>query len=169
MNNKRHRVERRANRPQPIGRLIDRALSKPMRRNGFAHSEVLTRWSAIVGPELASASCPEKLSYAPHNHGAGTLSIRVTGAAALEFQHREPQIIERVNAYFGFRAVSRIRLIQGSLPTSDDRPDARPIEPPAGKSSGRPRSTIGVADERLRDALDRLGQQIDSTDPLPAK
>ena len=157
-------LERRWGRPQQIGRLIDRVISKPLRRNGFAHSEILTRWSAIVGAELAAESCPEKLSFAPHNQGAGVLCIRVASAAALEFQHRAPEIVERVNSYFGFRAVSRLRLVQGSMPSTDNRARPRPAPAKAQYPVAPSIATRSVVDDGLRAALDRLSVHIEQPD-----
>jgi len=36
------------------------------------------------------------------------LEIRVEGAAALELQHSEPRVIERINAHFGYAAIRRL-------------------------------------------------------------
>ena len=160
MNNKRDKAERRSNRAQHVGRLIDRVIAKPLRRNGFAHSEVLTRWSAIVGAELAAVSCPEKLSFTPHNQGTGVLSIRVASAAALEFQHRQSEIIERVNSYFGFRAVKRLRLVQAPLPTFAHQNVIAPVRTIAPKPSTPSSQTRAVENDDLRAALDRLEQRI---------
>jgi len=160
VNKKRDKTERRSNRAQHVGRLVDRVIAKPLRRNGFAHSEVLTRWAAIVGTELAAVSCPEKLSFAPHNQGAGVLSVRVASAAALEFQHRQPQIIERVNSYFGFRAVNRLRLIQAPMPNFTQENDPKPARTIAPKPSTPSTKTRAVDNDDLRNALDRLEQRI---------
>lgn len=160
MNNKLNSAERRSNRSQPIGRLVDRLIAKPLRRNGFANSEVLTRWSAIVGAELAAVSCPEKLSFTPHNQGAGVLSIRVASAAALEFQHLQPQIVERVNSYFGFRAVSRLRLLQAPLPSFVTPAEPAPARREVRDSPTPSTLTRAVRNDDLRDALARLEQQI---------
>ena len=160
VNNKRDKAERRSNRAQHVGRLIDRVIAKPLRRNGFAHSEVLTRWSAIVGTELAAVSCPEKLNFTPHNQGTGVLSIRVASAAALEFQHRQPEIIERVNSYFGFRAVKRLRLVQAPLPTFAHQKAIEPARTVAPKPLTPSSQTRAVENDDLRAALDRLEQRI---------
>lgn len=151
-------VERRTRRPQSVARVIDRVLAKSLRRNGFAHSEILTRWSTIVGEELAAVSCPEELRFAPHNHGAGVLTVRVAGGAALEFQHREPAIMERINAFFGFRAVRQLRLKQASMADISPKTEKRRMPTPVKVRSTR--TTQNIEDSELRLALDRLASRI---------
>ncbi len=163
MTKKTQPVERRARRPQPLGRAIDRVLARSLRRNGFAHSEILTRWSTIVGNELAAISCPEKLSFAPHNQGAGILTVRVTGAAALEFQHRQPIVVERINAYFGFRAVRQIRLKQARIAAIG--PDREARKPLLAAKAPPYAQTQRICDPGLRLALDRLAQQVGAAKP----
>ena len=158
MTKKSQPVERRARRPQPVARVVDRVLAKSLRRNGFAHSEILTRWPTIVGKELAAVSCPEELSFAPHNHGAGVLTVRIAGAAALEFQHRQPVIMERINAFFGFRAVRQLRLKQACMTDISLKPENRRITTPIKVRSTR--ATHRIEDEQLRLALDRLAAHI---------
>ena len=158
MTKKSQPVERRTRRPQSVARVIDRVLAKSLRRNGFAHSEILTRWSTIVGEELAAVSCPEELRFAPHNHGAGVLTVRVAGAAALEFQHRQPAIMERINAFFGFRAVRQLRLKQASMANLSPKTEKQRMSAPIKVHSTR--TTQNIEDVDLRLALDRLASRI---------
>ena len=44
------------------------------------------------------------------------LVLRVDGAKALDVQYRAQQIIERINAYFGYAAVAQLRVIQAPMP-----------------------------------------------------
>lgn len=88
-----------------------------IRKRGLAEARIVTDWPKIVGAQVAACTCPEKL--APGSDGVdGTLHIRVAGGWATELQHLEPVFVEKVNAYFGYKAVSRLRLQQGPLPES---------------------------------------------------
>lgn len=169
MTRKTQAVERRSRRPQAVADALDRVLAKSLRRNGFAQGEILKRWPAIVGDELAALSCPEKLSFTPHNQGAGVLTVRVAGAAALEFQHRQPTILERINAYFGFRAVRRIRLKQAPIAAIEPGRGSRRSRPAAPAAPAAPSArTRRIADRDLRLALDRLGARVGAPRPPPA-
>lgn len=147
-------------------------LMRPLaRQRGTATARLAAEWPTIVGPEIARHSLPERLG---GGHGrpansqrratapatGGTLRLRVEGPLALELQHLAPQIIERINGYFGYAAVGRLQIVQGPLPR-------RPL--PAGTTRA-PLDTQGrqslrervapVADDALRSALERLGQAV---------
>jgi len=129
-------------------------------------------WPEIVGADLARQSRPEKLSGArssSSNPGNGTLQLRCTGAAALELQHRSPEIIQRVNAFLGFTAVAKISLVQGPLPQTRavSRPHlAVPVDAATRRSMAQAVDKVGSPE--LRAALARLGEAI-ARDPAPTK
>ena len=93
--------------------LLPKITREAFRDRGFYQASILTNWPEIVGEEMASRSCPEKISK------AGVLTVRVEGSFALEFQHIEPQLLERIATHFGHKAVSRIALRQGPMPRDE--------------------------------------------------
>ncbi len=119
-------------------------------------------WPAIVGPELARTTQPEALLAGRGARGtqvAGkALRLRVSGAAALEVQHMTGQIVERVNAYFGHKAIDDIRLVQGTIARP---PVPRPLPAPDPATTARMAGRVAeVKDPELRAALARLGARI---------
>ncbi len=106
---------------QPIATLLDHAIEPALKARGFASSAIHMHWAEIVGPELARWSEPASLRWPPRPPGAAeikegaTLTIRVEGAFALDLQHRAPQVIDRINGYFGWRCVERLAFKQGPI------------------------------------------------------
>jgi hypothetical protein len=140
-----------------VGKTIGDALS----RQGFASVEIVTHWQDIVGDDLARRSEPMKLTWPRRDDpdSVGILQIRVEGAYALEVQHLQPVIIERVNRYFGWRCVGRIAIRQGPVSPRRKRP-ARPAEPAAEKVE-QAKARIGTfEDEKLAHSVARLGAMI---------
>src|SRR5262245_20513866 len=142
--------------------LLSRLLQPAARRRGLAEAKLLTEWSTVVGPHFASRCHPMRLN--PRSDGpGGVLVLHATGAAALELQHSEPQILERINGYFGYDAVARLRLIQAPLP----KRTAGSL-PPIGRGvSAADESEIAQAvgeilDPGLRAALHELGRSLKS-------
>ena len=85
--------------------------------------------------------------------------MRVEGPAAVELQHESPHVIERLNTYYGYQAVTAIKIVQGPLvrgPQTSERPSVGPLPPAA--EAGLQREVGQVEDEHLRDALVRLGR-----------
>lgn len=116
-------------------------------------------WPEIVGAELARQSRPEKLT-GGRAKAPGTLHLRCTGAAALELQHRVPEILQRVNAFLGFTAVARIALIQAPLPPAQQASPRLVTPVDAATRRGMLEAAERVGDPELRAALKRLGQAI---------
>lgn len=130
-------------------------LIRPLAKaRGTALASLLAEWPLIVGDELARVSLPDKLT-------GTTLRLLVVPAAALVLQHDAPQIMARINAYYGRAAVSRLALVQGPLPLAPNPPPPRGRPPLAAhRQAALKTATQGIADERLKAALERLGRAI---------
>jgi len=103
-------------------------MADAFKKQGFASTELVTRWKDIAGPEIAACSEPMKLQWQRVRRAstrAATLVLRAEGPAALEIQHQSTVILERVNRYFGWQAVGRIVLRQAPL----SKPRTRPPPP----------------------------------------
>ncbi len=145
-----------------VGSFLPALTTKAFQKYGFSTVSLLTDWPAIVGGEVAKCTSPERLKWRrrgqqpagdeddPSGRTGATLVLRVDGAMALEVQYQARQIIERINAYFGYAAVAELRLIQAPAPTPPPhrtRPAAQPLT----------FEVADIADAGLRDALARLG------------
>jgi hypothetical protein len=146
--------------PRPIRDLLKGCLGPTFARQGFAAAGVVTHWPEIVGTEIAALAEPIKLNW-PRNQAdtaePATLVLRAEGPAAIEIQHMSGQIIERVNRFFGWRAVGRIAIRQAPLAQAAAR--AAPPAPDA-REAERIAKSLDVADPSLRDALGRLGAAV---------
>jgi len=151
-----------------IAAAVDRVARPMLRRRGMAAARILTDWAEIVGPDLAAYSLPERLVPGAHGHG-GTLHVRVSGGLAIELQHLEPLVVERINSHFGYKAVAGLRLVQGPLPRANVSPPVarRPI--PAAEDAALTARLEGIADTDLRDALAGLGRAMLSRGEPPTE
>jgi hypothetical protein len=148
-------------------------LDKVAGRQGFAEPDVLLRWSEIVGEALAPTCRPVRVTYGRRGLGA-TLVLRTDGARAPEVEHLAPRIIERVNQFYGYRAVARIRITQsGAVPGFAEKQAgfaAAPPEPTEVDTERAAALTGGIEDAGLRAALTRLGANVLARSRLrPAK
>jgi hypothetical protein len=148
-------------RPRPLSDLLHKTLGPAFAKHGFASTEIITRWTEIVGPEIADHAQPEKIHWSRNQPGRppepGKLVLRVEGPIALEIQHLSGVILERVNRFFGWEAVGTIRLRQAPLHRK-----LRPEHPgPDPQATARIKAALtDIEDEPLRDALARLGAAI---------
>lgn len=146
---------------RPLPDIAGTLLADSFRKQGFASSELVVRWSAIVGEDVAEHAEPLKIQWQKVPDGQppqpGTLVLRVDGPAAIEIQHMSHVILERVNRYFGFAAIGKIAIRQAPLRRAAEKP-ARAIDPQAIQSIAE--TLPAGADPALRDALARLGAAI---------
>lgn len=145
--------------PRRVADLIPRCLGPALAKRGFASSELITRWPDIVGEEISACAEPIKLQWPRGGAEAqepATLILRAEGPAAIEIQHLSGVIVERVNRFFGWRAVKRIAIRQAPL-ARRARPSRAAPDPEA---AARLAQTLDIADEGLRLALARLGAAI---------
>jgi hypothetical protein len=127
-------------------------------RHGFAGGALLVDWPAIVGSAVASHTLPVRIKFPPKDRSGGTLIIKVdSGAFATELAHLEPLIIERINGYFGWGAVAKLRLLHGPLP----QPRKKAAPPAPGEVPAVFEARLAtVEDPELRAVLERLGRRI---------
>jgi hypothetical protein len=138
------------------------ALAGPLRsaaaRRGFAEHRLLQRWAEVAGAELAPRCQPLKISHGGREGLGGTLVVAAEGATALEVQHQADRLAERVNRVFGYRAVSRVRVVQtASRAPAEPGGDVRPAPPRDAPPSP---AISAVGDPGLRAALARLEANI---------
>ncbi|YBW40579.1 Protein of unknown function DUF1159 [Nitrobacter sp. TKz-YC01] len=147
---------------KPLSALLGSVFSDAYARQGFASRELVTRWAAIAGPEIAAHSEPIKIQWPRPVEGQqqepATLVLRVEGPVALEIQHSSDIILQRVNRFFGWNAVGRLALRQAPLSRKTSRriarrPDAADVARVAG-------TLASIEDDDLRAALARLGASI---------
>jgi len=147
---------------RPLSDLLRDTIRDAFARQGFAATELVTRWPEIVGREIAAHCEPDKIQwprpYGDEEPAPGTLMLRVEGPMAVEVQHLRPLILERVNRFFGWQAVADLRLRQAPL-ARRERPAPRPIDHAEVQRLYATFTEIG--DDRLRDALARLGAAIE--------
>jgi hypothetical protein len=105
-----------------LGSAVAKIAAPVLGRRGFGEAQIILEWPAVVGEDLARDSLPVKLSFSRGDRLDGTLHLRVAAGAALEIQHREPVILERINGFFGYRAVGRLAIRQGPLPQRRPKP-----------------------------------------------
>ena len=136
------------------------------RRFGFIQSSVVTRWPEIVGARHAQVCAPEAIRFPPGEKSEGILQLVVTPAHAPIIQHVIPEIMERVNRFFGYKAVSRVKLRQGEVkaPATTARGENRGSAPvslrPIPMELGESLRDIG--DPELRTVLESLARSLGS-------
>lgn len=144
-----------------ISDLVPQIGRTAFRRFGFVQSSVVSRWPEIVGPTHAKVCAPEAIRFPPGEKSEGILQLVVTPSHAPIIQHVIPEIIERVNTFFGYKAVSRVKMRQGKVqpPSDKEKPKAPPSLKPIPMELGNSLRDIG--DPEMRAVLESLARSLD--------
>jgi hypothetical protein len=147
---------------KPIAELVPQIGRTAFRRFGFVQSNVVTRWPEIVGEAHARVCAPEAIRFPPGEKADGILQLVVLPAHAPLIQHVIPEIVERVNRFFGYKAVARVKLRQGAVnpPHAQSTPKAPPSLKPIPMELGDSLRDIG--DPELRAVLESLARSLGS-------
>ena len=145
--------------------LLSARIRKASETRGFAVTRVLTHWAEIVGEATATISRPVDISYGRGGMGA-TLTVLTTGAQAPMLDMQKDQLREKVNAVYGYNAISRIRITQTAAtgfaegqaqfthaPKKHPQPDPKDLARATD-------ATKDIGDEGLRSALELLARNV---------
>jgi hypothetical protein len=157
-------ANRKNSNPVQVSEVASDILDPVLRRRAGISVGLVQSWDEIVGPTLAGFTRPERVVWPKRKSDddpfePATLVVCCSGADALRLQHQSGEVIDRVNAYLGFAAIGRLRILQ--KPVAEVKPKPVPPRPLSAdeteKISGM---TSGIEDEDLREALSRLGHNV---------
>ena len=145
-----------------LSTMIDPMIAPSAKARGFAIGRIVSHWHDIVG-DMSSWCRPDAVSFPRDSRTDGTLRLRIASGRGPQAQAMSDVIIDRVNANFGYRAISRISPVQTiSTPV-------QPASPKPAHQLNQTQHDIWTLDDKLKDvkspelraALRRLGSPVD--------
>lgn len=134
---------------------------KALGARGFAGSDILEFWEDIVGTDLARGVAPQKLTFEKENRTHGTLVVKSAGGAfAMLFEHQKERVMQRINAFFGYPAVSRIKIVQGALKIKSIPPKTVLKTIPKDELQALQEKVGIIEDEELRERTFEIGKAL---------
>ena len=161
-------VKNRRKPARQIADLMPDVLSDALAKKTGMTLDLIAGWEDIAGPEFAPFTLPEKITWPRHErdpgnaaagHAPGMLHLAYDGHRALFIQHALPQLVERLNGFFGYEAVDRIRLVQKPVARQPVKRRCKP-EIDAGEQERLDGVLERIGDERLRKSLERMGRGV---------
>ncbi len=97
--------------------LLGQVMEPVMQRRSGMTVALLKAWGEIAGDEFRDTTKPERIDWPRRAHEEdpfepATLVVACDNSSAVFFQHEQAVILDRVNLFFGFEAVRRIRIVQ---------------------------------------------------------
>lgn len=148
-----------------LSKLVDPMIEPSARARGFVFSRIISQWQQIAG-DMASWCQPVELKFNMGETRNGSLKLAIASGRGPEANQQAESIISRVNAAFGYSAVSRLSFVQ-TLKIMPVQPEHRETTPT--DSQLQQNQYIWTLDEtlqqvkspELRAALRRLGTPKD--------
>ena len=148
---------------ESLGSVFIPLIKDVMTAEDFVEADILLNWKDIVGQEIAAYAYPIKVKY-DHRENIRTLYMEVpVGGFALELQHKEEYLLEKINVYFGYKAVHKINISQNIKL----RPQIKPVkvEKEEIKLSDDEKKYMedvvaDIKDEKLKEILTKLGESV---------
>ena len=154
----------RLNKMRRLSTMIEPMVAPSANERGFAISRLISHWHDIVG-DTAAWCRPADIHFPRGSRNNGTLKLQITSGRGPQAQAMSAQIIDQVNAAFGYQAVGRITLVQNLPPSAPKMPPKKP----ATISDAPDVWTIDeklkhIRSPELRAALRRLGGPVGEDD-----
>ncbi|WP_082735552.1 DUF721 domain-containing protein [Polycladidibacter stylochi] len=150
-----------------LNELVGKTISPAARKRGFATVDLLAAWPELVGQRYMGKVQPVQLIWprqksdeAEQQAEPATLLVHCDGPTALFFTHEIPQVRERINVFFGWNAVGRIKVIQKHIPPTPVKEPQKLRDLSEAERERVKRKVSHVEDDRLRTALEKLGKAI---------
>lgn len=148
-----------------VSDLASGILDPLMRKRAGISVDLVQSWEEIVGERLAGQTRPERIAWPRRAHEddpfePATLVVACEGAAALHLQHETGEVVARVNAFLGFAAIGRVRIVQKPLIRPAPRRAPRRRDLSDAERRHLSHLTGEIEDDGLRDALKRLGASV---------
>ncbi len=153
---------------EAVSDIVTAIIDPVLRKRAGMSVSLIQSWEEIAGERLAETTRPEKINWPRRASDddpfePATLVVACEGFAAIALQHETSELIARVNAFLGFAAIGRIRIVQKPV-----RIEEAPRRPPLRNLTDREEQTLeerlsGIEDDGLRAALARLGHGVMGT------
>ena len=94
---------------RPFGNTLPRGIKGILKKNGYNYSEIISKWNLLVGKDISSCCYPKSIKMSRSSRN-GTLILSVERGNEINVEYSKKEIIDKVNGYFGYKLISKIRL-----------------------------------------------------------
>ncbi len=153
-------------RARSVMELLSGVLEPVLARRTGMRLDLVRAWPEIAGEEFGDTTRPEKIDWPRRIHEENsfepaTLVVACEPSSALFFQHEQAAILERVNVFFGFQAIKRVRIVQKPVKLEPAAPVELAPEPLSKVDKVKLSGLLEeIDDPELRDVLARLGSGV---------
>ena len=94
---------------RPFGNTLPRGLKGILKKNGYNYSEIISKWSMLVGKEISNCSYPKSIKMKKGDSN-GTLIIGIKRGDEVQIEYSKKEIMDKINSYFGYKLIDEIKI-----------------------------------------------------------
>lgn len=146
--------------PTRLGFYTQKIVKPVFKARGLMEGKIITHWPQIVGERFARIALAEKITFPKGKKIEGTLHLSVTSSGALLLHYAQDLILEQVNTFFGYKALSKLHMTHDFIPS--EKPIPKPSLAPLSQEEWAwlEDQTRTIIDPELRESLKRLGEAV---------
>ena len=95
-------------------KITENIVEKNLSKLGSIQNHIFFNWAHIAG-QYADITIPYKIKFGRKKNIDGQITIKVQNGFGLEVQYGIPLLLDQINARFGFKAISKIKIIQTDI------------------------------------------------------
>lgn len=108
-----------------LSEMVSKMLDPVLRKRTGLNVALIEHWPQIVGYDMSEHTMPLKIIWKcraiqDEVFQPATLVIACEGFAALKLMHETNELLQRINVFFGYIAIDRIKIEQRSISVPED-------------------------------------------------
>ena len=93
-----------------VGKSLPRGLKTILKKGGHNYSSMINNWTSLVGKKISDVAYPKSIKTGRELRN-GILILNVDHGDQLFVEYSKKDIIDKINAFFGYQFIKEVRLI----------------------------------------------------------
>ena len=95
-----------------IGNSLPKIVDKNIKEKNFIEISLIKKWREIIGDDVAKFCWPIKIIFSNIKNSNGIIFLKTKRGRSMEIEFKNEEIIEKLNQYFGYKAIDKISVVQ---------------------------------------------------------
>ena len=93
-----------------VGKSLPRGLKTILKKGGYNYSSMINNWTNLVGKKISDVAYPKSVKTGRELRN-GILILNVDHGDQLFVEYSKKDIIDKINAFFGYQFIKEVRLV----------------------------------------------------------
>ena len=104
--------ERKQSYFKKVGKSLPKIIDKNIIERNFFEITLIKQWKEIMGQDIAKYCWPIKIIFSDIKNSNGIIFLKTKRGRSMEIEFKNDEIIEKLNQYFGYKAINKISVVQ---------------------------------------------------------